>query len=440
MLHTIMSQYRKGILFGGDLFALGAAFLAVLLREGKLHLYPWVFQENIVAFSFVAAVTVLMLYSFDLYDFRFVKPVSSSLWRVASALIISPIIGIIFFYALPYFHVTPKTNLVVFFAVFGILFLLWRRAFFSFFSQSFQNKTVVWGTSGTAEYLFQEIEQNPHRGYSPFLLVRELDELITALDEHHFHILVIDDHLQLPDELIESIFKKKITVLSLLETYEQVLQKVPVESVDETVFIQNMQNHRNISAALHRVFECFAASLALFASSPFWIIAAIAIKLEDRGPFFYLQPRMGYLGETFMLYKFRSMTVEEKRMGGIGSDWTDAQDPRVTRIGRIIRKLHIDEIPQMINILKGDITLVGPRPDVARVEQDLKKTVPHYHLRHVVKPGFTGWAQIKYHAPSRPEEFITRFEYDLFYIKNREFFFDLGIIARTLQIILSHSK
>ena len=435
-----MSQYRKAILFWGDLFALVVAFFVVLLREGKFSLQSWVFQENIFAFSFVAAVTVVMLYSLDLYDFRFIKPVSSSLWRTATALTLSPIIGIIFFYALPYFHVTPKTNLVVFFAIFGILFVLWRRTFFSVFSRSFQNKTIVWGTSAAAQYLFQEIEENPHRGYSPLLLTADLDQLINAINEHHFHILVIDDHLQLPDELIESIFKKKITVLSLLETYEQVLQKIPVETVDETVFIQNMQNHRNISAALYRVFECFAASLALIASSPLWIIAAIAIKIEDWGPFFYLQPRMGYLGETFMLYKFRSMTVEEKRSGGIGSDWTDARDPRVTRIGRIIRKLHIDEIPQMINILKGDITLVGPRPDVARVEQDLKKTVPHYHLRHVVKPGFTGWAQIKYHAPSRTDEFVTRFEYDLFYIKNREFFFDLGIIMRTLQIILSHSK
>ena len=435
-----MSQYRKAILFWGDLFALVVAFFVVLLREGKFSLQPWVFQENIFAFSFVAAVTVVMLYSLDLYDFRFIKPVSSSLWRTATALTLSPIIGIIFFYALPYFHVTPKTNLVVFFAIFGILFVLWRRTFFSVFSRSFQNKTIVWGTSATAQYLFQEIEENPHRGYSPLLLTADLDQLISAIDEHHFHILVIDDHLQLPDELIESIFKKKITVLSLLETYEQVLQKIPVETVDETVFIQNMQNHRNISAALYRAFECFAAGLALIASSPFWIVAAIAIKIEDRGPFFYLQPRMGYLGETFMLYKFRSMTIEEKRKGGIGSDWTDARDPRVTRIGRIIRKLHIDEIPQMINILKGDITLVGPRPDVARVEQGLKQTVPHYHLRHVVKPGFTGWAQIKYHAPSRPDEFVTRFEYDLFYIKNREFFFDLGIIMRTLQIILSHSK
>lgn len=433
-----MNLHRKTVLFLGDTLAVGVAFIAVLLRQGKLSFLLSVFTENIWAFLFVSIITFLMIYAFDLYDFRFIRIASENLWRLAGVVLLSPIISVIFFYTLNVFHVTPKTNLAVFFAVFTIMFILWRRAFFRIFSTSFQNKTVVWGSSLIADQLFTEMTLNPHRGYQPFLLVRDTDALTNALEKNDFHVLIIEESFQLPDHLIEIIFKKKITTLSLLSTYESILQKVPVASVDETLFIQNIQHRKSISKFLYRVFEYSAVIIILIIASPFLLVAAIAIKIEDGGSFFYKQARMGYLGEEFMLYKFRSMT-EEHRRKDTGTDWTTKNDARITRVGKILRVLHIDEIPQMINVLKGDITLVGPRPDVMRVELDLKNTVPHYHLRHIVKPGFTGWAQIKYRAPNNHEAFIERFEYDMYYIKHQEFFFDIGIMIRTLQIILSHA-
>ena len=432
-----MNSNRKSILLLGDLAALGLAFIAIWLREGNLHFPHWVFRENIWAFSFIALVTLVMLYAFDLYDFRFLRPASSNLWRLGAVLVISPIVGIIFFYALPIFHVTPKTNLVIFFAAFAILFILWRRIFFKIFSTSFKNKTVVWGTFTIAEHLFQEIATNPHRGYDPLVHVRNEENLIAVLDNHDFQVLVIEDGLKLPDHLVEIIFKKQIVTLSLLATYEDILQKIPVETIDETQFIQNVQHAKLASKFLHRAFDCFIAVIILAAFSPFLLIIAIAIKLEDKGKIFYAQPRMGFLGSKFMLYKFRSMTEEHKRPD-TGTDWTTKDDLRVTKVGKIIRKLHLDEIPQMVNVILGDITLVGPRPDVYRVETDLKNSVLHYHLRHIVRPGFTGWAQIKYKAANSAESFLERFQYDLYYIKNRNFFFDFGILVRTVQIIISH--
>lgn len=418
--------------------ALVLSFFAIWLREGGWAFPHWVFRENIWAFSFVALVTLLMLYAFDLYDFRHVRIASSNLWRLGGAVIVSPIVGIIFFYSIKAFNVTPKTNLAVFFAVFSILFIVWRRVFFKIFSVSFKNKTVVWGTSQTAHRLFFEIRNNPHRGYEPMMHVHSAQDLEALLEKRDFHILIIQDGLQLPDHLVEIIFKKKITTSSLISTYQEILQKIPVETIDETLFIQHVQHRKSLAIFLHRAFEYVAVSILLIIMSPFLIIAAIAIKLEDGGAIFYKQPRMGYLGEEFMLYKFRSMTEEHRRKDA-GTDWTTKHDARITRTGRILRITHIDEIPQMINVLRGDITLVGPRPDVHRVEADLKKTIPHYHLRHIVKPGFTGWAQIKYKAANSAESFKERFEYDLYYIKNRNFFFDFGIMIRTLQIIVSHA-
>jgi len=432
-----MNNNRKSILFLGDAIALVLSFLVIWLREGKFHFTRAVFVENIWAFLFVAIVTILVLYAFDLYDFRYLRPASSNLWRLGAVIIIAPIVGIIFFYALPIFHVTPKTNLLIFFVSFGILFIIWRRIFFTIFSTSFKNKTVVWGTSAIAGHLFEEIKNNPHRGYDPLIHVRDEENLIAVLDNHNFHVLVIEDTLRLPDHLIEIIFKKQITTLSLMATYEDILQKIPASSIDETVFIQNVQHSKFLSKFFYRVFEYFVAVIILAVFSPFLIIIAIAIIIEDGGSIFYKQSRMGFLGEEFMLYKFRSMTEEHKRKT-TGTDWTTKNDARVTRVGKIIRKLHLDEVPQMINVLRGDIALVGPRPDVFRVESDLKQSIPHYHLRHIVKPGFTGWAQIKYHAANDAESFADRFQYDLYYIKNRDFFFDLGILVRTVQIIVSH--
>ncbi len=432
-----MNNNRKGLLLFGDIVMLGISFLVILLREGEFHLTHSIFNENIWAFLFIGMITIMMLYAFDLYDFRFLRPASSNLWRLGAAIIVAPIIGIIFFYALPIFHVTPKTNLLVFFVSFAILFIAWRRLFFNIFSTSFKNKTVVWGTSPIAHHLFEEIKNNPHRGYDPLVHVQDEQQLINVLDNHNFHILVIEDILRLPDHLVELIFKKQITTLSLTKTYESILQKIPVASVDETLFIQHVQHSKLISKFFYRCIECLFAIIILAVFSPFLLIIAIAIKLEDNGSMFYTQSRMGFLGGEFMLYKFRSMTEEHKRTN-TGTDWTTKNDTRVTRVGKIIRRLHLDEVPQMWNILRGDIAIVGPRPDVFRVENDLKQSVPHYHLRHIVKPGFTGWAQIKYHAANDHDSFVDRFQYDLYYIKNKNFFFDLGIMLRTVQIIISH--
>lgn len=435
-----MNNHRKWILFLGDVATLAAAFMVVVFVKsgfgwdaglGTILMYP---------FGLAGFVCVVMLYVFDLYDFRFIRPASSHLWRIGGALIGASIIAVIIFYFFELFPVDPKTTLAIFFVLFGGLFVAWRRAFYKIFSQSFKNKTVVWGISKTAEHLFEEIANNPHRGYEPLLHVHALPDLIRIINEKHFQILVIDDHLSLPDKLIEIIFEKQITVLSLLETYEEILQKVPLETIDETLFIQNMQQHGPIARRLMRIMECAIALLILTAFSPVLVIMMIAIKIEDGGPVLYKgNTRLGFLGKEFMLYKFRSMTVEEKRTGGMGHDWTIKNDPRVTRVGKIIRKLHIDELAQMINVLRGDIALVGPRPDVTAPGLDLKQKFPYYYLRHIVKPGFTGWAQIKYHAPASTEEFIERFQYDLYYIKHREFFFDFGIMARTVQIIFSHT-
>jgi lipopolysaccharide/colanic/teichoic acid biosynthesis glycosyltransferase len=175
-------------------------------------------------------------------------------------------------------------------------------------------------------------------------------------------------------------------------------------------------------------------------TSPLLAIIILAIKIEDHGPIFIRQERYGKHGKKFKLYKFRSMIV----LGADGQAetgtavWATVNDPRVTRVGKITRKLHLDELGQMINLIKGDLTLVGPRPERSEFVAELEKQIPYYFIRHTIQPGFTGWAQIKFRYARTVMDSQEKFEYDLYYLKNRNFFLDIGIILKTVQIIFTH--
>jgi lipopolysaccharide/colanic/teichoic acid biosynthesis glycosyltransferase len=164
------------------------------------------------------------------------------------------------------------------------------------------------------------------------------------------------------------------------------------------------------------------------------LLTALAIRLESPGAVLYRQERVGQSERTFTLYKFRSM--QDNAEEGVGPVWAARNDPRVTRVGKIIRKLRIDEIPQMFNVLRGDMSFVGPRPERPIFVSALKEKIPYYHLRHLAKPGITGWAQVSYSYGNSETDAIEKLQYDLYYIKNISPLFDLQIIFETAKIVL----
>jgi exopolysaccharide biosynthesis polyprenyl glycosylphosphotransferase len=168
-------------------------------------------------------------------------------------------------------------------------------------------------------------------------------------------------------------------------------------------------------------------------SFPVCLITALAIKLESPGPVFYRQERVGEDGKIFTLLKFRSMCSDAEKNGPV---WATLKDQRVTRIGNVIRRLRLDEIPQMINVLKGEMSFVGPRPERPVFIQQLQKEIPYYSQRHVAKPGITGWAQIRYPYGASKEDALEKLKYDLYYIKHMSVLFDLTIILETIKIVL----
>jgi exopolysaccharide biosynthesis polyprenyl glycosylphosphotransferase len=186
--------------------------------------------------------------------------------------------------------------------------------------------------------------------------------------------------------------------------------------------------------AVKRIIDVIVAFVGLVLAAPLALLTAIAIKVESRGPIFFRQERVGQNERPFTLIKFRSMA--ENAEAKLGPVWAIENDPRVTRVGAIIRKLRIDEIPQMFNVLKGVMSFVGPRPERDFFVERLKQTIPYYDLRHSVKPGITGWAQISYRYGDSERDAVEKLQYDLYYIKHMSPVFDLQIIFESLKVIL----
>ena len=225
-----------------------------------------------------------------------------------------------------------------------------------------------------------------------------------------------------------------LEIMELHTFYEKLRGKILLDGLRPSwlIFAQGFKKSGLVRLE-KRIFDIFLSLIGLLITLPISIITALCIKLESDGPVIYRQERVGENGRTFELYKFRSMRADaEKQTGPV---WAGKNDPRITRVGRFIRKVRIDEIPQMINVLRGDMSFVGPRPERPYFVEMLTAKIPYYDQRHSVKPGITGWAAVKYNYGATVEDAIEKLQYDLYYIKNASLFLDLIIILKTIAII-----
>ena len=190
---------------------------------------------------------------------------------------------------------------------------------------------------------------------------------------------------------------------------------------------------RKDSNLTKRWLDIASSALSLILSLPLCLFVALAIKLDSSGPVFYRQDRVGQDGKTFTMLKFRSMRNDAEESG---PKWAPINDDRITRVGRFIRKYRLDEIPQMINVLKGGMSFIGPRPERPIFVDKFAREIPYYRRRHVVKPGITGWAQIRYPYGASKEDALEKLKYDLYYIRHFSIFFDISIILETGKVVL----
>lgn len=258
-------------------------------------------------------------------------------------------------------------------------------------------------------------------------LAHRVDEIIVAVQEQR--------GVGLPmDQLLASRIRG-IPVIDLAAFSERTSGEVPTKSLKASWLIYGHGFVQGgLRTAVKRDFDRAVSLLLLILAAPIMVVTAIAIKLESRGPILYLQERVGFRGRTFMCPKFRSMAVDAEKDGV--ARWATSNDARVTRVGAVIRSLRIDELPQLVSVLRGEMSLVGPRPERPAFVRQLQAEIPFYDIRHSVKPGVTGWAQVRYRYGASVEDAYRKHQFDLYYVKNHTLFLDLLVLVRTVSVVL----
>ncbi len=260
-----------------------------------------------------------------------------------------------------------------------------------------------------------------------FVKIQGVDELVIAIDERRNN---------LPFEDLLGLKQLGVRITDIIDFVERETGQVAVSHLNPSWFL--FQNHRpknQLRACAYWLFNCCVAIAIALLTFPFMVLTAIAIKLESglRFPILYSQERVGLNGESFFLYKFTSMRADAEKNG---VQWAQKNDPRTTKVGKFIRKFRIDELPQLYNVIIGDMYFVGPRPERPQFTEGLSSSIPYYNQRHNVKPGLTGWAQLKYPYGSSEKDALEKLKFDLYYIRNRNFTLDLLILLKTSEIIL----
>ncbi|MBL8170199.1 MAG: exopolysaccharide biosynthesis polyprenyl glycosylphosphotransferase, partial [Acidobacteria bacterium] len=236
------------------------------------------------------------------------------------------------------------------------------------------------------------------------------------------------------DLLLKLKVRDEISVEESSRFFERLTGKISTDRLQpgQLVFAESSRWGR-FYRRLRPVLDFLCALIGLVVSAPLMLLTAIAVRLESRGPIFYTQERVGLHGKSFHIVKFRSMRIDAEANGAV---WALQNDPRVTKVGRIIRKLRIDELPQFINVLRGEMSVVGPRPERPQFVSQLEERIPYYSERHLVKPGLTGWAQVRYPYGASFEDAREKHQYDLYYIKNQSPVLDAIILLETVRVVL----
>jgi exopolysaccharide biosynthesis polyprenyl glycosylphosphotransferase len=246
--------------------------------------------------------------------------------------------------------------------------------------------------------------------------------------------LIAADPAAIPPERLDGFRRAGIRVLGETEFLEQRLNRLDLARLAPGWLGDAAARRSRLEAVLVRAFDVAGSITLLVITAPLLLLAAIAIKLESRGPVFYRQERVGQHNRPFILFKFRSMVVDAEAVGG--PTWASQRDPRVTRVGHWLRKFRLDEVPQAINVLKGEMALIGPRPERPAFVEELARQIPHYNDRALVRPGITGWAQVSYPYGASVEDARMKLAYDLYYVKNRSLFLDALIVVATVRVML----
>ena len=311
----------------------------------------------------------------------------------------------------------------------------------------FRNSTLIIGNNAQSQELYDFLLTNPQLGYHALGIIDITDNSVhhileDLINQKHIKTLVLSPSVYKVPHIIDAFYRLVgfgITFYNLSDFYERVAGRVPLETIDQVWFLENLSHGSRRAYEIGKgVIDLIGGTLIGLITLPLYPFIVLAIKLNSKGEVFYKQARMGRAGRVFTLIKFRTMYQDtEKHTGPI---WAAEDDKRTTKVGKFIRKTRIDELPQIWNILKREMSFVGPRPERPEFHNKLQKEIPFYEERYLVKPGLTGWAQTKHKLDFRGGMTIKdteeKLQHDLYYVKNRSLMLDLGIVLKTISILL----
>ena len=460
MILTLENRFfslRSAVCFivegGIIMFSVVASFLLLYGRAGT----PVVSMGDIVARALVITFFCqTCMYLLDLYNFRFSQTWGEVLFALTIAIgFVCVGIGLLS-YAIPKFGVAGKMYYLSI-LIASVCLLLWRILFEIYITRfaSRENILIV-GTGEVARQVGEEVRKNHRLGFHLVGFINalpaknslsggeiggilgdpaQMDRIIERHDVDKVVVAITERRGEYPVKEMLALRVSGYQVVEWPGFFEKLSGRIPIDNLAPSFFIFNEGFRKSrILLAIRRVLSAIVSAVFLSLLLPVFLVVAIFIKLDSPGPVLYSQIRVGQDNKPIRIYKFRSMRNDAEKNGD--AVWAVENDPRITRVGRFLRKTRIDELPQLFNVLLGELEFVGPRPERPEFVEKLQSLIPYYSLRHTVKPGITGWAQVMFHYSGTIDESKEKLQYDLFYIKNMSLKMDLLILFQTFKIVL----
>ena len=454
------SRERKIFLFLGDLVVTILSLLLALVTWAKgddwLGLSPEFFAERPESWFYFLPI-IWMILMIPLYDLRKASSVTTTLSFISIQTLIVVIAYLVIFFVAPP-KALPRRGVAIFMLSCSVLSILWRLLYIRLFTlPKFMTNTLIVGAGKAGSRIAEIINETDPQPFSIIGFIDDDPEKIgktihgypvlgnsydfyKIVEEHQISQVIMAISNRMNTDLFDTLTmaeEKGQVVRTMPNVYEDILKRLPVYLLGTDWMVRDFydQAHSSIFYEIaKRLLDLVGGLVGTIILVVLFPIISLAILLDDGKPIFYTQERLGLRGVPFNIYKFRTM-VKDAEADGIPRP-ASTKDTRITQVGRFLRRSHLDEIPQFINILRGDLSLVGPRAERKEIVEELQKDIPFYRGRLLVRPGLTGWAQINYGYASGAEQNAIKLEYDLYYIKHRNIFMDISILFQTFKSVI----
>ncbi len=395
-------------------------------------------DRHVLPFTILHLFWIASFYIFDLYARYHFRISGIFFQKFLQAMVVNTLLATFFFYVIaPIVKISPKTNLFIYIVIYSALFLIWRSIIGKVFTdQRFRKRVLFVNIDSDSMSMVNKLS-------SSSLALYHVEDVVQLSQDNEFKlnttidILVVGKNSYHPfrKELYKHVLHG-IRVIDDTSFWEELRSKIPLSITDTSWILKHFtEAHKREFEMFKRASDLLVSLILLILLSWLIVLISIAIKLFSSGPVLYRQIRVGKNGKPFTICKFRTMTHAPKQTQQV---WAQTNDQRITRIGSLLRYTHLDELPQLFNVLKGNMSLIGPRPEQPEFVNEFNRIVPFYSLRHIVRPGVTGWAQINYPYGRSIEDTRRKLEYDLYYVKYRNWFLDFKILLKTFLKVIQN--